>query len=407
LQYLYLMSISICNTEKKYGNSIIILIATVFISLGLTAQKTVKNTAVTRFTKHILTTRFVSEGVAIADIDNDGRTDIIAGAYWFKAPLWQPHEIAEPAQYNPLTEFSNSFLNFTLDVNQDGWTDVIRIGLPGEEAVWYENPASKTGYWKMHTILLNAGNESPAFADIDRDGREDLLCNDPVAKQMIWMKSPAVKGDTTWQKFVIAAGDNAPGTDRYTHGLGYADMNADGLKDVIITKGWWQCPANPTQPNWAFHKADFGADCSQIYTLSRNNKAPDIISASAHNYGIWWHERVNADTGKNNWKHHTIFDTFSESHALSLADINGDGEPDLVTGKRYFAHNEKDPGALEPAVLYWFEYKPGKRPQWIPHLVDDNSGVGLQAVVKDINKDGRNDIIIANKKGVFFFEQQK
>jgi hypothetical protein len=107
------------------------------------------------------------------------------------------------------------------------------------------------------------------------------------------------------------------------------------------------------------------------------------------------------------WKHHVIFDKFSESHALAIADINGDGYPDLVTGKRYFAHNGKDPGAFEPSVLYWFEFHRGETPVWIPHLIDDNSGVGLQVVTRDINRDGLIDIIVANKKGVFFFEQKK
>ena len=38
--------------------------------------------------------------------------------------------------------------------------------------------------------------------------------------------------------------------------------------------------------------------------------------------------------------------TFSESHGLVMADVNGDGFPDLVSGKRYFAHNGKDPGGI-------------------------------------------------------------
>ena len=357
------------------------------------------------FVKHIITKDFISEGAALADVNRDGKTDIIAGAYWFEAPTWIKHGIAQPKTYNPATEFSNSFLNFAMDVDQDGWIDQLRISLPGEEAVWYHNPGKQAGYWPMHGILANAGNESPALEDVDGDGRPDLICNDPVAKEMVWMKSPVVKGDTNWKRYVIARGA-APGTNRYTHGLGLTDMNGDGHKDIVITSGWWECPADPTQPDWVFHAAALGADCSQIYQWdSRTDAGEIIINASAHDYGIWWHQRVSNGDGSIQWQQHLIFDKFSETHALTMADINKDGYPDLVTGKRYFAHNGKDPGGMDPAVLYWFEYVPGKQPSWIPHPVDDNSGVGLQVLVQDMNNDGLPDIVVSNKKGLFLFEQ--
>jgi FG-GAP-like repeat len=385
---------------------IYILITTFLIVNEAVGQKTVNNDSVT-FKKIIVTTDFISEGVAVGDVNRDGKLDIMAGSYWFEAPYWTRHEIVKGLNFSPDTAFSNSFLDFSMDVNQDGWIDLIRVGFPGKELVWYENPKNKPGYWPMHTIYDHIGNESPAFVDIDGDGRPDILCNDPVEKKVIWFKSPSIEGDTLWKKFIISNNPDLA-TNVYTHGLGWGDINKDGRPDVIITRGWWESPEDVRQSDWLFHPADLGEDCSQMYVMDLDGDGDaDVISASAHNYGIWWHEQVRDEQGKINFKHHEISKAFSESHGLALADINGDAYPDLVTGKRYFAHNGKDPGANDPSVLFWFEFRPGKSPVWIPHFIDDNSGVGLQVVVKDLNQDGLPDIIVSNKKGVFIFERIK
>jgi len=379
-----------------------------FVLFFIVVTASTFNAGAQKFVKHVLTTEFLAEGSAVADINHDGRPDIVAGAYWFEAPHWNKHAIAHDGPFSPATGYSKTFLNFAMDVDQDGWMDVIRVGWPGEELVWYANPKNKPGLWVMHTIQDHVGNESPALVDIDGDGRLDLLCNSPEEKAMVWFKSPTKKGDTAWTKYIIAKGDDVEGTHRYTHGLGWADLNGDGRADVIITKGWWETPKDPTKPNWVFHAVDFGPECAQMHLFDVDGDGDvDIVSSSAHNYGIWWHERTKDAQGNTIWKLHDIYHGFSESHSLALADINGDGHPDLVTGKRYFAENGRDTGSYEPCVIYWFEYKPGKVPVWVPHQIDDDSGVGLQVLVKDLNKDGLPDIVVSNKRGVFWFEQKR
>ncbi len=359
------------------------------------------------FKKHVLLEEFIAEGVAVGDINQDGQVDVLAGAYWFEAPHWEKHELTKPEKFYYDQGYSNAFISQTMDVNLDGWLDFVRIGFPGKEALWFENPKKKEGHWKVHTIHPAIGNESAGFYDIDGDGRLDLLGSDYNTRQMIWLRAPDTKGSTKWERFTISK-ENAPGTDQFSHGLGVGDMNKDGRPDVIITEGWWEAPADVRQQNWTFHAADLGLAAAQMYAYDFDGDGDqDVVSSSAHRLGIWWHEQIKDEHGQIRWITHFISDAFTQTHGLALTDMNSDGHPDLVTGKRYFAHQGHDLGGLEPPVLYWFAFKPGKTPTWTPYQIDDLSGVGVHVVTEDINKDALVDIIIANKKGVFVFEQVK
>jgi hypothetical protein len=89
-----------------------------------------------------------------------------------------------------------------------------------------------------------------------------------------------------------------------------------------------------------------------------------------------------------------------------MGDINGDGLVDFVTGKRWWAHGGSDPGGDQPAVFCWYEFaRRDGRPVWVRHQFDDNSGVGTQFELADVNNDGMLDIVSSNKKGVFYFQQ--
>lgn len=359
------------------------------------------------FTKHTLTTEFISEGVAAADVNNDGNVDIIAGAKWFEGPDWKKvHDIyPEDQVFDGTTGYSNSMLNFTIDVDQDGWVDYIRVDFPGKEVWWYQNPGTQGGHWKQHVIARAASNESPAFVDIDGDGREDILCGDPNTREMVWFRCPSDKGDTTWVRHAISE-KNVLGTENFSHGLGFGDINGDGRKDVIIKQGWWEAPADPTQPGWAFHDAELGLDCAQMYAMDVNGDGhADVISSSAHRFGMWWYEQGRDPADKTTWKLHEINSDYSQTHTLSLVDFDGDGDQDLVSGMRYFAHQGHDPGESYPPTIFWLEFIPGDEPAWIMHVIDDDSGIGLSTVIQDINGDGQLDIAIANKKGVFYFER--
>lgn len=357
------------------------------------------------FEKITLSNEFLSEGVATGDLNKDGKTDVIAGYFWFEAPDWKKHELYPSRVFNPRKEYSNSFLNLGMDVNNDGWTDVVLIDFPGLKSYWLENPKNKPGHWTRHVIADSMGiaNESPGFVDIDGDGRMDILCGDPATKQIVWLKAPG-KGQTKWTRYPISD-TAAPATNRFSHGIGYGDINMDGKKDIVIKEGWWEGPKDPKLPGWVFHKANLGEDCSHMLILDVDSDGlNDVVSASAHRLGIWWYKQTRDASGNIDFVRTTTSETVSQTHSNILADLNHDGKPDFIVGKRWLAHHDSnDPGTNDPAYLIWFESTPKTAPYWIEHEIDSDSGAGLNITVDDMNKDKKPDIIIANKKGVFVF----
>lgn len=360
------------------------------------------------FKKTKLTGDFISEGVAVADLNKDGKLDIIAGYYWFEAPSWKRHELAPSRLFDPRKEYSNSFLNLGMDVNQDGWDDVVVVDFPGKPGFWFENPRNKAGEWKKHILADSVGiaNESPGFVDIDGDGRLDILCGDKDKKQIVWLKPPDKPGDTEWTRFALSQ-EKVPGTEVFSHGIGYGDVDKDGIKDVVVREGWFKGTADNKAGNWVFHPTNLGEPCSHMQVLDVNGDGKnDVVSASAHALGIWWHEQITDESGKINFKTHLMSNTTAQTHSSIMADLNGDGREDYITGKRFLAHHGRDPGDSDPAILLWFEFTPGKEPYFREHVIDNDSGAGLNIVVQDMNGDRKPDIVVANKNGVFLFENK-
>jgi hypothetical protein len=372
--------------------------------------------------KTVIEGKFRSEGAAAADVNKDGKLDVLIGDSWYEAPSWTKHDIRKPGEFGDgLRSYSECMAVWVDDLNRDGWADQIVVGFPGKPAYWYENPKGKPGDWPRHEIWHSACNETPLYTDLFGDGRRVLVMGwQPQGKehegQMAWF-APGDDPTKLWEMHAVSEPSTStreiPGTFKYAHGLGVGDLNGDGRKDVICTGGWWEQPesAKESKSPWAFHPAALGDAVADMIPYDVNNDGKmDVIASSAHKFGIWWFEQKAAKEkgGSPEFTRHDLFpDLISETHALIAADIDGDGLNDLVTGKRFWSHGKSEPGSDKPARIYWFRATKGNggKIYFEPKEIDNDSGIGTQFQVVDFNGDGLLDVLSSNKKGVFLSVQ--
>ncbi len=341
------------------------------------------------------------ESAGVFDVNNDGVLDIVSGGFWYPGPDFaKKHKIGDvPA----IGEYFDDFSTLALDINGDGYLDFVTGGWWGNNLRWRENPkGDPSKEWPEHVIAETGNVETTIACDIDGDGEIEILPNTPSHPQRIFKLIRDKKGKGTGKFLDVTVKEGGTG-----HGIGVGDINGDGRPDIVLHNGWLEAPKDPLKGKWTFHE-EFelgGASCPVLVVDVNGDGLNDLIVGGAHSYGLDWYEQ-RIVKGKRTWIKHPIDPFNSQYHDMKWVDIDGDGVPELVTGKRYRAHCGHDPGEDDAVGIYYFKWTgEGFAKQIIDYgPIRTGKGTGIQFVVIDIDGDGRLDIVAPGKDGLYLYK---
>ena len=341
------------------------------------------------------------ESVGIFDVNGDEQPDIISGAFWYEGPdFLNRFFIGEVKRHG---EYWDDFLTIPLEINGDGRMDYVTGGWFSKDLRWRENPGNNLP-WKEHLLDQTGNVESARGWDIDNDGYIEIVPNNPGNQLKFYKLKGDINNKPTGEFIKI------PVAETQGHGLGFGDVNGDGRGDFIVSTGWLEAPKDIVKGKWIVHNEfSLGSAGVPILVVDVNGDSKnDLIVGQAHDYGLDWYEQGTDEMGKRAWIKHPIDSDNSQFHTMEWVDLDGDGNNELLTGKRYRAHNGNDPGGKDLIGLYYFRWN-GKEfvKQTISHgPLGVGKGTGIYFSIADLRETGRKDIIVAGKDGLYVFFNQ-
>jgi hypothetical protein len=325
-------------------------------------------------------------GKAIGDFNGDGQPDLFVssaagdGMHWYSYPDWEKHAIRTCGSWSEDCQ--------AVDIDKDGDMDMVNGNNQG--LYWYENPLDQAGRpdadeWTVHLIGSDGTRiHDLETADLNGDGRPDVA----VRYEKEYGRPVCLFLQVNADDWSVVTSTNP--ADRKGEGLALGDLDGDGDVDMALGNTWLENKGDGTR--WAAHAyaADMPAQMILKIADINHDGEPDIVAApqSTRAGKLAWYA---AGKNKNqSWEVHALRDGITHVHGLAIGDFNNDGYPDIHTSVRH-----DHPGELDP-VSIWISgggEEPVFREQVLAITGSHFSKAG------DVDRDGDLDIFGANWSG--------
>ncbi len=324
---------------------------------------------------------------AVGDFDADGNPDLLVAGTGgeivvYDFPDWTPRVIATSGGgWSTDAEAG--------DVDGDGDEElVISDWYQNARIVWFENLDGEGGSWAMHVIGSPRAHDIE-LADLDLDSRLDIVTRDQSAgsgaggEVEIWRQTST----GGWQHRTLNLASQPGG-----EGLEVADINGDGLADIVTQRYWYQNPGDVINGNWAEHQyaSSYNWPRSNVSVGDINGDGlPDIAATPAENAGQFYRTSWFAAPADptDTWTEHIIENNVEAvTHSLALADMDMNGSLDVVTA-------EMHQGANPDQVRVYLNANDAGT-QWMKLVAGTTGSHAIR--LADVDRDGDMDIFGAN-----------
>ena len=324
----------------------------------------------------------------IADIDGDGAKDVFAavdyessgpvGLYWYKYPSWKRYTIADSVNFRGDDLASG-------DIDNDGDIDLVATIDNNGKVYWYENPGPdkiiRVMSWNAHFIGECRGYvKEITVADLDGDGQVEV-----VARSKTQLSLFKKKQGLFWVKREVAIHPR--------EGMAVGDLDNDGDLDIVLNGFWLATPTDLVSGQWKEYEIDpvwysqstggWEDNAANVVVTDVNGDGHQdvlICHSEKTKWPISWYEKSPRDSEK--WTEHRVLDVFNYCETLVAADMDNDGDIDIVAGEM-----KKSIWTGELIILT----NGGKGLNWQKKVIA-NQGI-YHGLIDDIGNDGDVDII--------------